>query len=222
MDASAEKNRYSNSNKTAIDLVHRVWVAQHTQIRRGPQFRTEFSAFCRNNGIKREPSSTYNPESNGLAEAAVKNIKTLITRCHKLDENLQLAIAAWRNMARADGVSPSQLFFGRRQRQQLPLTAEPTKTQESSTAGRDATAGTLVTVWKKRAEGNSYIVCAKDGNTYIRGRRLLKPINLPQYTIASSESTATDPKTSDNISKKQSSKKKNNTCLLYTSPSPRD
>ena len=46
----------------------------------GPQFRTEFSAFCRNNGIKHELSSPYNPESNGLAEAAVKNIKTLITR----------------------------------------------------------------------------------------------------------------------------------------------
>ena len=105
------------------------------------QFRIEFSAFCKNNGIKHELSSPYNPESNRLAEAAVKNIKTLITRCHRLDENLQLAIAAWRNMARADGVSPSQLFFGRIQRQQLPLTAEQTKTQESSTAGRDATAG---------------------------------------------------------------------------------
>ena len=89
----------------------------------GPQFRTEFSAFCADNGIKHELSSPYNPESNGLAEAAVKNIKTLINRCHKLDEDLQLAIAAWRNMARADSVSPSQLFFGRRQRQQLPLTA---------------------------------------------------------------------------------------------------
>ena len=70
---------------------------------------------------------------------------------------------------------------------------------------------TQVMVRKKRAEGNSYVVCAKDGNTYIRGRRLLKPINLPQFTIASSESTATDPQTSDNTRKKPSSKKKNNT-----------
>ena len=107
----------------------------------GTQFRTEFSTFCQDNGIKHELSSPYNPESSGLAEAAVKNIKTLIIRCHKLEENLQLAIAAWRNMARADGVSPSQLFFGRRQRQQLPLTAEQTKAHESSTAGRDAMAG---------------------------------------------------------------------------------
>ena len=60
----------------------------------GPQF----LAFCAHNGIKHELSSPYNPESNGLAEAAVKNIKTLINHCHKLDEDLQLAIAAWRNI----------------------------------------------------------------------------------------------------------------------------
>ena len=175
---------------------------------------------------KRQP---YNPKSNGLAEAAVKNIKTLINRCHKLDKNLQLAIAAWRNMARTDSVSPSQLFFGRRQRQQLPLTAEQTKAQESSTACRDAMAGkseryknthtsnyselhpnhqvwmqhhvtgkwdTLVTVRKKREEGNSYIVCAQGGNTYIRGRRLLKPINHPQYLIPSRTPRTTSPKRS--------------------------
>ena len=56
---------------------------------------------------------------------------------------------------------------------------------------------TLVTVRKKRAEGNSYVVCAQDGNTYIRGRRLLKPINHPQYLIPSSASTAASPKTTD-------------------------
>ena len=37
----------------------------------------------------------------------------------------------------------------------------------------------------RRKEGNSYVVCAEDGNAYIRGRRLLKPINHPQYLIPS-------------------------------------
>ena len=86
----------------------------------GPQFRTEFSQFCDRHGIKHELSSPYNPESNGLAEAAVKNIKAIITRCNEKGENIKLAIAAWRNMARTDSVSPSQLFYGRRQRQLLP------------------------------------------------------------------------------------------------------
>ena len=57
--------------------------------------------------MKHALSSPYNPESNGLAEAAVKNIKSIITRCNKEGENVKLAIAAWRNMARPDGVSPS-------------------------------------------------------------------------------------------------------------------
>ena len=77
--------------------------------------------------LKYELSSPYNPESNGLAEAAVKNIKSIITRCNKEGENLKLAIAAWRNMARTDGISPSQLFYRRRQRQLLPLMGEQAK-----------------------------------------------------------------------------------------------
>ena len=118
-------------------------------------------------------------------------------------------------MARTDGVSPSQLFYGRRQRQLLPLTGEKAKSQASSTAGRDKTAGnseryrnkhttdytelrndekvwmqhhitekwdTSVRVIKKRKDGNSYVVIAPDGNTYIRGRRLLKPISSPNTT----------------------------------------
>ena len=37
-----------------------------------------------------------------------------------------MAIAAWRIMARDDGQSPSQLFFGRIQRQRLPKLASQT------------------------------------------------------------------------------------------------
>ena len=115
-------------------------------------------------------------------------------------------------MAWTDGISPSQLFYGRRQRQLLPLTGEQAKSQVSSTAGRDKTAGnserlrnrhttnytelhkdekvwmqhhitgkwdTSVQVIRKRKDGNSYVVSAADSNTYIRGRRLLKPISSP-------------------------------------------
>ena len=142
----------------------------------------------------------------------MKNIKSIITRCNREKENLKLAIAAWRNMARTDGVSPSQLFFGRRQRQLLPLTGEQARSQASSTAAKDKRAGdsersrnkhtqnytklqcgtdvwmqhhitgkwdTQVQVVRKRKDGNSYVVSTADGNTYIRGRRLLKPISSP-------------------------------------------
>ena len=40
----------------------------------GPQFRGEFAEFCEGNSVKHEQASAYNPESNGLAEAAVKNM----------------------------------------------------------------------------------------------------------------------------------------------------
>ena len=49
-----------------------------------------------------------------LAEAAVKSLKSIITRCTQLGEDIPHAVAAWRNICR-------QLFFGRRQRQSLPL-----------------------------------------------------------------------------------------------------
>ena len=73
---------------------------------------------------RHELSSPYNPESNGLAEAAVKSLKGIVLRCTERGENIHQAIAAWRNTARQDGSSPAQLFFGRRQRLGLPLLAQ--------------------------------------------------------------------------------------------------
>ena len=64
----------------------------------GPQFRTEFKQFCNKHGIQHELSSPYNPESNGLAEAAVKNLKSLVLRSQANKEDLQRAIATWRNI----------------------------------------------------------------------------------------------------------------------------
>ena len=103
----------------------------------GPQFRKEFADFCKLNGITHELSSPYNPESNGLAEAAVKNMKAIVTRCSKMEEDIETAIAAWRNMLRTDGNSPSQLFFGRRQRQRLPVTHEHTQIRSYDISSKD-------------------------------------------------------------------------------------
>ena len=66
-------------------------------------------------------ASPYNPESNGLAEAAIKNLKSLVIRCVEAKEDLRQAIAAWQNMVRTDGSSPAQMFFNRTQKQGLPL-----------------------------------------------------------------------------------------------------
>ena len=78
----------------------------HIRTDGGPQFRSEFKEFCAAHGITHELSSPYNPESNGLAEAAVKNLKGIVLRCTKRGEDIQHAIAAWRNTSRQDGSSP--------------------------------------------------------------------------------------------------------------------
>ena len=79
-----------------------------------PQFRGEtFKTYCKDNGILHETSSPYNPESNGLAEAAVKNVKKLLVKCIKEGADFQSAFAEFRNCPRSDGCSPSHIMFRR-------------------------------------------------------------------------------------------------------------
>ena len=86
----------------------------------GPQFCGYFKEWCADHNIHHEISSPYNPKSNGLAEAAVKNIKYLLSKCLASGENCDQAIYEWRNVPRSDGYSPAQLLFGRRQYTSLP------------------------------------------------------------------------------------------------------
>ena len=44
----------------------------------GPQFSGPLKQWCKENNIKHEVSSPYNIKSNGLAKAAVKNVKSII------------------------------------------------------------------------------------------------------------------------------------------------
>lgn len=99
----------------------------------GPQFRREFDQFCRNTDIEHEKSSPYNPQSNGLAEAAVKSTKTLLKKCRAGGENFRIALLEWRNTPREDGVSPAFAFYGRRLKTFLPaLPLEATQSKSSS------------------------------------------------------------------------------------------
>ena len=83
-------------------------------------------------------ASAYNPESNGLAESAVKNMKSLISRCIQGKENIPMAIMVWSNMARDNGQSPSRLFFGRIQRQRLPMLTTQTTNELKCFNAKDA------------------------------------------------------------------------------------
>ena len=72
------------------------------------QFRHEFDKFCTDNNIIHELSSPYNPESNGLAESAMKTMMSLVITCKMQKESLTKDIAARCNMSREDGTSPSK------------------------------------------------------------------------------------------------------------------
>jgi hypothetical protein len=114
----------------------------------GPQFRAEFKEFCAQWGIVHEVSSPYNPASNGLAEAAVKNVKRLVAKCGATGQNFDEALFAFRNTPRADGVSPAQMMFGRRQRGLLPVTEtslrEHVKLEEAAAIRESGISGAAV------------------------------------------------------------------------------
>ena len=86
----------------------------------GPQFLGPFRQWCQKNHIVHELAAPYNPKSNGLAEAAVKNVKLLLSKCSVTKEDPQRALYYWRNVPRKDGYSPAQLFLGRKQFTKLP------------------------------------------------------------------------------------------------------
>jgi len=84
----------------------------------GPQFSSHrFSQFCTTWQIQHVKSSPHYPQSNGLAESAVKAMKSLIlktTRNGDLDvDAFQRALLEWRNTPRASGLSPAQALYGR-------------------------------------------------------------------------------------------------------------
>ncbi|XP_059097954.1 uncharacterized protein K02A2.6-like [Tigriopus californicus] len=59
----------------------------------GPQFRGPFLKFCKKLGIKHETSSPYHPQSNGLAEAGIETMKTLLSKLYGyvIDPTVQLS-----------------------------------------------------------------------------------------------------------------------------------
>lgn len=89
-------------------------VDYYNQVRPRTHFGLQFDEYCSANSIEHELSLQYNPESN---EAAASNIKSIILSCEDSRQHVKLAMAAWREIFRAD--SPSQLAFGETQKQKL-------------------------------------------------------------------------------------------------------
>ena len=99
----------------------------------GPQFRQPFEEFCRRRDIKHDPSSSYYPQSNGMAETTVRSVKHLLKKCDNFAD-FERRLAEWKNVSRFDGFSPAQMFFGRRLRGLLPVSPATTLTFDQQTA----------------------------------------------------------------------------------------
>ena len=100
----------------------------------GPEFRDSFVTWLKQVGCKSELSSAYNPASNGLAEAGVKNVKTLLKKCMDSKECFETALAEFRIAPREDGFSPAELFYKRQVRGLLPELPKKLNVEEAEKA----------------------------------------------------------------------------------------
>ncbi len=81
---------------------------------------SDFSNFARAWDFEHIRSSPHYPQSNGLAERAVRSAKHLLEKCYREQSDIQAALLHLRNLSRADLPSPAQLLFSRRTRTFLP------------------------------------------------------------------------------------------------------
>ena len=110
----------SSITKVLTDWFNTFGWAERLRSDNGPQFRTEFQEFCTKNFIIHENSSPYNPQSNGLSESAVKQMKFLLKKCSEDLTIFTSSLLEFRNTPNLSGKSPAQMFFGRRLRGKLP------------------------------------------------------------------------------------------------------
>ena len=110
----------SSITKVLTDWFNTFGWPERLRSDNGPQFRTEFQQFCTENFILHENSSPYNPQSNGLSESAVKQMKFLLKKTNEKFSVFSSSLLEFRNTPNVSGKSPAQMFFGRRLRGKLP------------------------------------------------------------------------------------------------------
>ena len=80
----------------------------------------EMTDFCMERGISQVFSSPLNSSSNGLPESFVKIHKRILKKTDNYHDFL-MALMEQRNSPREDGISASELFYGKKQRTFLPI-----------------------------------------------------------------------------------------------------
>ena len=173
----------------------------------GPQFRKEFRNYCKRAHIRHERSSPYYPESNGHAEAGVRQAKSLIEKLGYGDE-YKRGLIDWRNTPAGDGrPSPAQLMFGRPLRHKLvsfknvnrsPSVPEPNETKFSPGMKvrvqnpKNRRWNSIMRILERRPSG-SWELEDIDGNVTTRNERYLRPYVSPKDIIPASEPEPNEP-----------------------------
>ena len=179
----------------AITNQLKVWFYQfgfpcHIISDNGPQFRSEFKDFCKENNIIHVTSSPYNSRSNGLAENAVKLAKLLIKKTSSVAD-FRKALLHWLSTPLVNNdKSPSELFFGRRVRTTLPQlstlpnisTSVPAFPKQFKVNDKVRMQNCINNLWdevgvilKILPSGRSYLVQKEsDGHSVVRNHRFLK------------------------------------------------
>ena len=119
----------NTTSRHTINACRRAFVALGVLVRfrsdGAPQFASrEFRQFLKRWGVNAVLSIPHYPQSNGLAEAAVKVMKKLIAtttvRGELDDENFQRGLLEYRNTPREGGLSPAQILLGHPLRSAVP------------------------------------------------------------------------------------------------------
>lgn len=88
----------------------------------GPQYSSEqFAEFTNKYGFSHITSSPKYPQSNGAAERAVRTIKDLLKKNRMQDEDMYMAMLAYKSTALDNGLSPAELLMGRKLRTTVPI-----------------------------------------------------------------------------------------------------
>ena len=98
----------------------------------GPQYSSEeFQKFAREWGFNHVTSSPYHPQSNGLAERAVRSANDLLEKCKRDGIDINLAMLNQRNTPRDEVLgSPAQRLMSRRLKSTIPCTDDLLKSQQ--------------------------------------------------------------------------------------------
>ncbi|UYV77901.1 K02A2.6-like [Cordylochernes scorpioides] len=134
----------------------------------------EFKQFSQEWSFTHQTSSPLRPRSNGLAERAVQTAKSLLRKCERGKEDIQMALLNYRNTPREGLGSPVQRLYSRRTRTVLPIKEDLLEPSvlEKTKRERVWTPATVV----KQLSPRSYAVRSQD-RILRRNQAFLRPFH---------------------------------------------